>query len=205
MADTYTYDKDAIEARKTQYPIHPLLHSRTSPREMTGEEISDEDLMTLFEAARWAPSHYNLQEWRFVYAKRNTENWQKFMDLLWPLNQKWCENASALVVLLSRKYHDFKGTKTLIPTHSFDAGSAWLSLALEGTARGLVVHAMGGVLYDKAYEAINVNPETHHIDAMIAIGKRPPKELRKMNENITQRKPIESFVSEGVFIDKDDN
>ncbi len=181
-----------------------MLLSRTSPREMTGEEMTDEELMTLFEAGRWAPSHYNLQPWRFVYAKRNTDNWQKFMDLLWPLNQKWCETASVLVVVISNKYFNYKGNKTEIPTHSYDAGSAWMSIALEGTARGFVVHGMGGFDYDKAYEVLKVNKETHHVNAMIAIGKRPAKESRKMNEEISLRIPVEKFVSEGVFVNKDE-
>ena len=50
---------------------------------MTGEDIDDDDLMSLFEAARWAPSSYNNQPWRFIYAKRNTESWNKLFDLLY--------------------------------------------------------------------------------------------------------------------------
>src|SRR5437868_1224268 len=88
MSETkYNFDSDSLKARKSDHPIHNMLLSRTSPREMTGEDISDPDLMSLFEAARWAPSHYNLQPWRFIYVKRNENEWKKFMDLLWPLNQ----------------------------------------------------------------------------------------------------------------------
>lgn len=165
--------------------------------------MTDEELMNLFEAARWAPSHYNIQPWRFVYAKRNSKNWQKFMDLLWPLNQKWCENASVLVVVISKKFFNYQGNKTPIPTHSYDAGSAWLSMALEGTAKGYVVHGMGGFNYDKAYEALKVSADNYNVDAMISIGKRPAKELRKMDEKVSQRNPIEKFVSEGEFVEKE--
>jgi len=170
---------------------------------MTGEEITDTELMTLFEAARWAPSHYNLQEWRFVYAKRNTDNWQKFMDLLIPVNQKWCANAAVLVFVISKKYYTYNGENTFLPTHSFDAGSAWMSIALEAAGRGLVVHGLGGFDYDKSYEVIKVSRETHNIEAMIVIGRRPAKANRKMDEKATQRKPIQSFISEGEFVDKD--
>ena len=58
--------------RKADHDVNPLMLNRWSPRAMSGEEISDEDLMRLFEAARWAPSSYNGQPWRFIYAKRNT-------------------------------------------------------------------------------------------------------------------------------------
>ncbi|MGC2441550.1 MAG: nitroreductase family protein, partial [Nitrososphaeraceae archaeon] len=61
--------------RRATHPINPLILNRWSPRSMTGEELKNEDIMSLFEAARWAPSSYNNQPWRFIYAKRNTEHW----------------------------------------------------------------------------------------------------------------------------------
>jgi nitroreductase len=70
------------ERRIPTQKINPLFVNRWSPRCMTGEELSDEDLMALFEAARWAPSSYNNQPWRFIYAKRNTKSWNKLFDLL---------------------------------------------------------------------------------------------------------------------------
>lgn len=73
--------------RKSDHPIQPLILNRWSPRAMTGEPISDELLMSLFEAARWAPSCYNIQPWRFVYAKRDTQHFSKFLDLLVEFNK----------------------------------------------------------------------------------------------------------------------
>jgi nitroreductase len=125
------------------------------------------------------------------------------MDLLWPLNQQWAQTAGALVIVLSNKWWLYKGEKQLIPTHSYDTGAAWVSMALEGTARGLVVHGMGGFDYDKAYQLLGVTKDTHNIDAMIAIGKRPAKEDRKQQEAISQRNPIDKFVFEGVFVNND--
>ncbi|XP_054153638.1 uncharacterized protein LOC128952299 [Oppia nitens] len=199
----YTYDEDAINARKSDVKIHPVLLSRVSPREMTGELVSDEDINSLFEAARWAPSHYNLQPWRFIYAKRGTEHWQKFMDLLWPLNQQWCQTASHLMVVLSSKWAELRGEKHRIPTNSYDAGSAWMSMAIEGAAKGLVIHGIGGFDFDKAYEAVGANKDTHNVEAMIVVGKRPAKADRKQNETITPRNPINTFVSEGIFKNND--
>src|SRR6201987_2294666 len=91
------------EVRKADHPIQPILLDRWSPRAMSGEEISEEELMRLFEAARWAPSSFNGQQWRALYARRGTEHWQTFFDLLVPANTTWAKNAAVVVVLLSRK------------------------------------------------------------------------------------------------------
>ena len=81
--------------RKSQYEINPVIRNdllnRWSPRSMTGEEITDDDLMGLFEAARWAPSSYNNQPWRFIYAKRNPKHWEAFFNLLLEVNKTWAK------------------------------------------------------------------------------------------------------------------
>lgn len=82
--------------RKSNYAIHPLILSRWSPRSMSGEELSDDALMPLFEAARWAPSSNNAQLWRFIYAKRNTAFWTMFVDLLVEGNKVWAQQAAVL-------------------------------------------------------------------------------------------------------------
>jgi len=65
--------------RQSKYTISPLILHRWSPRSMTGEELDNDTIMSLFEAARWAPSSYNNQPWRFIYAKRNTAHWDKLL------------------------------------------------------------------------------------------------------------------------------
>lgn len=156
-------------ARRPGYEIHPIILSRWSPRAMTGEGLSDDELMPLFEAARWAPSSYNGQPWRFVYAKRETEHWDKFYNLLAEGNKLWAQKAAVLVVVVSRKR--FEHNEKPARTHSFDAGAAWENLALEGTRRGLVIHGMQGFDYDKARDVLGI-PEAFQVEAMIAIGKR---------------------------------
>jgi nitroreductase len=187
--------------RKTGYPIHPLLHNRWSPRSMTGEEMSDQELMPLFEAARWAPSSYNGQPWRFLYAKRNTPNWDLFYNLMIDFNKSWTKNASVLVVMISRKTFE-KNNKPSV-THSYDTGSAWMSLALEGTARGLVVHGMEGFDFEKAKQDLQI-PDDYQVEAMAAIGKRAPKEALpnqelKDREIPSDRKPLTQLIFEGKF------
>ena len=80
--------------RKSAYEINPLFLNRWSPRSMTGEELNDDELMSLFETARWAPSSYNNQPWRFIYSKRNTEGWDKLFDLLVEGNKIWAKNSA---------------------------------------------------------------------------------------------------------------
>src|SRR6266704_1137246 len=122
--------------RKPDYPIEPIFYRRWSPRAMSGEPLSEQELMRLFEAARWAPSTYNEQEWRFLYARRDTPHWLTFFDLLVKGNQAWCRNAAVLVVVLARKTFTRNGKPN--PVHLFDTGSAWQNLALQATILGLV-------------------------------------------------------------------
>ena len=95
---------------------------------MTGEELDEDTIMSLFEAARWAPSSYNNQPWRFIYAKRNTLHWNKLFNLLAEPNKVWTKNAAVLVVVISRK--NFEHNEKYSITHQYDAGAAWENLAL---------------------------------------------------------------------------
>src|SRR5678815_5098269 len=153
--------------RKADYPIEPLFVRRWSPRAMSGQPFTDQQLFTLFEAARWAPSTYNEQEWRFLYARRDTPHWPTFFDLLMEANQVWCRHAAVLVVTLARKVFTHNGTPN--PVHLFDAGSAWENLALQATAMGLVAHGMAGFDFEKARAALQV-PEKYAVAAMFALG-----------------------------------
>src|SRR3989344_2895943 len=130
-----------INGRKTEYPINDIFLERYSPRAMSGEKISHEELMTLFEAARWAPSSRNLQPWRFIYVERDAPPFETFLSFLTESNRLWCQNAAVLVVTISNT-KDKDGSFS--PTHSFDTGSAWENLALQATQMNLVVHGMGG-------------------------------------------------------------
>ncbi|HSX04058.1 MAG TPA: nitroreductase family protein [Rhabdochlamydiaceae bacterium] len=186
--------------RKTKYPILPLFLNRWSPRSMTGEEMTDVEIMTLFEAARWAPSSYNNQPWRFIYAKRNTPSWKKIFDLMVEANQTWTKNAALLIVVISHNSFEKNNKKSM--THSYDTGAAWMSLALEGEAKGYVVHGMEGFDYNKARTALEI-PNDYTVEAMAAVGKRAPKEklppeLQK-REAPSNRKPLEEIVMEGKF------
>jgi hypothetical protein len=84
---------NALDYRTPEHPIETLFVARWSPRAMAGEALNDQELRTLFEAARWAPSTYNEQEWRFLYARRDTPQWPLLFDLLVEGNQVRCKDA----------------------------------------------------------------------------------------------------------------
>ena len=136
------------EKRRADHPIDQLFLDRWSPRAMTGEEIPEEDLMVLFEAARWAPSSFNNQPWRILYARRGGEHWELFFNLLVDANKAWAKDAAALLLFVSKETFDYNGKPSI--THTFDCGSAWENLALQGWLKGLVVHGMQGFDYDRA-------------------------------------------------------
>jgi nitroreductase len=192
-------DIEVRQHRKPDHQIEPLFLQRWSPRAMSGEAVSREELMRLFEAARWAPSSYNHQPWRFVYTFRDTPTWDPLFGTLVEFNQSWCKNAGALVVICSRTLTD---SGKPIKTHSFDTGAAWQNLALQGTPMGLVVHAMQGFDYERAAEVIAA-PEGIAVDAMFAVGKPGdsddlPEGLRE-RESPSGRHPVGSFTFEGKF------
>lgn len=187
--------------RKAEHKVNELFLKRWSPRAMSGEEITNEELKSLFEAARWAPSSFNGQPWRFIYAKKNTQYWDDLFNLLVPANQAWCKNAAVLVVIISRK--TFEYNNKLSKTHSFDTGAAWENLALQGFLNNLVIHGMEGFDYDKAQNDLNI-PKDYKVEAMFAIGKHSkleilPKELQEKDKILSNRKKIEEFIFEGKF------
>ncbi|MEK6914496.1 MAG: nitroreductase family protein [Nanoarchaeota archaeon] len=190
--------------RKTKYKINPLILNRWSPRAMSGELLKEEELMSLFEAARWAPSSMNNQLWRFIYVKKDSEYWNNFFDLLVEGNKTWCKNASALIILISRKnnYHN----NEIQITHSLEAGMAFENLALEGANKNIVVHGMAGFDYDKAKELLKLE-NNWQVECIIAVGKKAnkdilPKELQD-KEKPSERLDINQIAIEfkGKFED----
>ena len=185
--------------RKPEYNVDEIFLNRWSPRAMSGAEIDEKILFQLFEAARWAPSSNNNQPWRFIYARRNTTNWETFFNLLAEGNQVWAKNAAVLIVVISKTSFD---NSKRARTHSYDAGAAWENFALQGSLLGLVVHGMQGFDYDKAKEVLGI-PDGYQVEAMIAVGKKGEKEdlpeYHQEREFPSSRKIIAEIVMEGVF------
>ncbi|MHB8602988.1 MAG: nitroreductase family protein [Nitrosotalea sp.] len=193
-------DPEVQNARNMTFEINDIIVNRWSPRSFMPSEINDKELFSLFESARWAPSSSNSQPWRFIYAKRDSQNWDDFFNFLVDFNKQWCANASALVVIVSRKNYENNGQPSV--THQFDTGAAWENLAIQAVSQGLVTHAMGGFDYAKAKATLEV-PDDYDVLAMVAIGKRGPKDKLsaelQARETPNTRKPLSEIVMDGKF------
>jgi nitroreductase len=191
---------NALEYRKADHPIEALFVERWSPRAMSGEPFSQGEILTLFEAGRWAPSTYNEQEWRFLYARRDTPQWSPIFDLLVEGNRAWCKNAAMLVVVLAHKVFTMNGKPN--PVHLFDVGAAFENIALQATTMGLVVHGMQGFDFEKARTTLNV-PDDYAVAAMFAAGRPGPidvlPEPLREREKPSDRKPVSELICEGAF------
>lgn len=185
--------------RVPEHPIDPQFLHRWSSRAMSGEPMEKEDLFRLFEAARWAPSSGNNQPWRFVYGRAGTPAFATLFELLAEGNRSWCQRAGALVVVASKTTRD---SGKPARTHSYDTGAAWMSLALQGSLMGFVVHGMEGFDYDRARTALEI-PDEYQVEAMIAIGHpgrlEDLSEKHRAMESPNSRHPIETRVFEHTF------
>ncbi|MGO4407179.1 nitroreductase family protein [Bosea sp. RAF48] len=190
--------------RSAEHDIDPLFLERWSPRAFTDEIISEAELKALFEAARWAPSSYNSQPWRFIYARRGTAHWQTLLGLLNEFNQSWAKNAAALVVIVSKETMALPGKTEEVPSysHSFDAGAAWANLALQAVRLGWQAHGMVGFDRGRALSELKV-PAGYRVEAAVAIGRPGDKtqlpEALQARETPSQRNPISATAFEGAF------
>lgn len=193
-----------VNSRTADHVIDPLFLERWSPRAFTDEIISEAELKALFEAARWAPSSYNSQPWRFIYARRGTAHWQTLLGLLNEFNQSWAKNAAALVVIVSKETMAVPGKTEEVPSHShsFDAGAAWANLALQAVRLGWQAHGMVGFDRERALSELRV-PAGYRVEAAVAIGKPGDKaqlpEALQARETPSQRNPISATAFEGAF------
>jgi nitroreductase len=191
--------------RESPYSIDEMFLDRWSPRAFTGEIIEESQLLTLLEAAHWAPSSANHQPWRFVYALKGSEHWDKFVSLLEESNQEWAKNASALIFIISRGFSGVLGSGEEKPryTHSFDAGAAWGHLALQARISGFYAHGMGGIKHDEIRLAFAV-PEGYRIEAGVAVGRLTDKsvlsERNQAREVPSQRRPLAEVAFNGHFV-----
>ena len=190
--------------RSSDYDIDPIFLDRWSPRAFEPQAISDEELMTIFEAAQWAPSSFNAQPWRFIYARRDTPEWQDIFGLLAPMNQVWASRAAVLIVLVSATTAILPGRADPAPSysHSLDAGAAWGYLALQARRLGWYAHGMAGFDVERAYQALGV-PENFRVEAAIAIGRIGDKSLLppplQEREQPNGRRPLHETVMQGRF------
>lgn len=178
--------------------VHQLLLDRWSPRSFDESAMPQHDLDVILEAAGRAPSAFNHQPWRFLYAHRGDANWERFLSLLVPFNASWAKDASVLIFIVSETT---MGDNPFY-SHSFDAGAAWAQMALQATHMGYHAHGMTGIEFDKATAELAI-PEGFRLEAAVAIGRRDvperlPEGLRE-RETPSGRKPLSEIAWAGGF------
>jgi nitroreductase len=181
----------------TNHPIHGLLAERWSPYAFQDRPVSETDLCSLFEAARWAASSYNEQPWSYIVStKENPELFQQLLSCLVDANQVWAKDAPVLA--LGIVSHKFTRNQEDNRAAIHDLGLATSNLVVEATARGICVHQMIGILPDKARELFEI-PEGYEAWTAMAIGYQGdpmtlPDALKERDLMPRQRRPLDQFV-----------
>lgn len=162
---TQEYSPEVALHRQPDYPVHPFILNRWSPRSYTSEAVTADQLHTVLEAARWAPSGGNQQPWRFYVATTEEEH-EQFRIFINPRNRLWTDKAPVLLLLASVKVRESGEPNG---AHAFDAGAAWATLALQARLLGLGTRAVGGFNHQLARETLRT-PEHIALHAVIALG-----------------------------------
>lgn len=193
-----------IPSRSSEHAVDPLFLHRWSPRAYDGKPLTEQEILTILEAASWAPSAFNAQPWRFVYALKGTPEFDRLLGLLVAFNQSWAKDAGALVFIVSKTHGTPPGATEEFPiySHSFDAGAAWGLMSLQAQLLGLHAHGMTGLDFDKAPEVLGL-PAGYRVEAAAAIGAigdkaNLPEALRE-REVPSDRRPISETAFKGAF------
>jgi nitroreductase len=186
--------------RAPEVDIDAMFLDRWSPRSFLPEPLRPDEVLALFEAARWAPSASNDQPWLFIYAV-GEEDRQRFATTLVEWNRRWAPSAPLLGYVLARR--NLAGKDRPNATAMFDTGAAWMSLALQAHKLGLHAHGIGGFDREKAIAAIGVPADRYEIIAAFVVGRRGdaadlPEDLRG-RELPSLRKPLAEVAVEGRF------
>lgn len=186
---------------ETQHPIHELLQRRWSPRAYAERPVDADKLRSVFEAARWAPSCFNAQPWRFVMAtKEHPADHERLLNCLVEGNRKWAYRAPVLVLSVAKLTFDDSSPNR----HAWhDVGLAVENLIVQATALGLAVHQMAGFDVEKARADLKIQ-EGYEPVAMIAIGYPGdpailPESTRQKELRPRARKTIAELVFAGEW------
>lgn len=185
---------------QTSVPVHEVIATRRSPRSLDQAAlISDTDLVAIMEAARWAPSAFNGQPWRFFLGKRGDEIFNEILLSLVEFNQGWAKNSSALILVAAKPTRD---DGSIHADFQFDCGLAVAQLVFETHSRGFVAHQMTGFDKEKARENLSMASDLVPVVA-IAIGKQDlpeklPAALAERELAPRARKPLEEIVIAGL-------
>ncbi|MBF0171049.1 MAG: nitroreductase family protein [Nitrospinae bacterium] len=186
--------------RIPEYPVDSLFPDRWSPRAFDPRPIPREYLRVIFEAARWAPSAFNEQPWRFLVADGG-DLLTLFREQLNPFNRVWADSAPALAFLMAKRAFTLDGKENR--TALFDAGAAWMSVALQARKMGLYTHAMAGIDVEGIHRRLGVDPNIYTVICGIALGHKGdpatlPDDLREKEFPSPRKSQDETVYFEGI-------
>jgi nitroreductase len=193
---------NTIKQAPPEHPIHECLRKRWSPYAFAERAVSNEDLRSLFEAARWAASSYNEQPWSYIVAtKANPQEFQRLLSCLVEANQAWAQAAPVLALGCTSLNFTRNGKPNSAAVH--DLGAASASLTFEATSRGLFVHQMIGILPEQARTLYQI-PEGVQPMTGLAIGyaaepSELPEKYKERDQSPRQRKRLDEFVYSGAW------
>jgi nitroreductase len=184
----------------TSVPVHEIIATRRSPRSFNeAATITNDDLTAILEAARWAPSAFNGQPWRFFVGKRGDEVFGQIMTSLGDLNKRWAKNSSALILVAGKTV---KPDGSPHADYQYDCGLAVSQLVIETHHRGLIAHQMTGFDKSVAQTELSIAPELIPV-VVIAVGTQDaPEKLagplleREMAPRV--RLPLSEIVVKGL-------
>jgi nitroreductase len=185
-----------IKPAKTEHPINALIAKRWSARAFSTRPVDRSKLLSILEAARWAPSSRNEQPWRYiVFTNDNPEKLKKAQSVLKDINN-YAKRAPILICAITKKTYSDNGNYNRL--HFHDLGAANENMFLEAFNQGLIMHEMGGFDVQKAREVFNI-PEDFEVGIMIAIGYQDihqvlPESLRQKAYLPRERKPLSEIA-----------
>ena len=172
-----------IKIAKTKYKVHPLIKKRWSARSFSDKPITEEQVLTLIEAASWSFSSINEQPWRYIYGVKGSENFDKIFETLMPGNALWAKNAAAFVACIAKTTSDREGNP-INHAAEMDLGSANMLLVLQALSMDIYAHPMGG--FDRMKFASTFHLESNLKPAVvIALGYLD--EADKLSEPFRER------------------
>jgi len=187
---------------ETQEKIHEIIANRWSGRAFDEKRsVADKDIISLLEAARWAPSCFGEEPWRYIVCDKTTNKtaWDKAFSCLAEGNQSWAVNAPVLILALANAFfsHNEKPNRW----SQYDTGAASMSLCIQATTMGLMVHQMGGFSAEKAAELFSI-PDQYISMAMMAVGYQLPEdeiaqEVMERESSGRQRNPLAEQFFDG--------
>ncbi len=186
-----------MKEAQPDYPIEALLARRWSPYSFAERDVPLEDLQAILEAARWAPSSYNEQPWRYLLARRSDPAaFEKLLSCLVDGNQVWAKSAPVLLIGLAIVKFARNGKPNAAAVH--DLGLAAGNICVEATARGLFVHQMIGIVPERVRALYNVPDDAEPLTAAaigyLGDGSSLPDAIQERDRGPRTRRPLASFV-----------